>query len=334
MRKRFIAIGGSAGAVQALQVILSALPKDLNAAILAVVHAGPNGPTLLDKVLQRTTELPVAYAVHQEALQPGRVYLAPPDCHMLVEQDHLILTRGPRENRCRPAVDPLFRSAAFEAGRRVIGVILTGALDDGTAGLWAVKQRGGVAVVQDPEEAAHPSMPRSALRYVTVDHKLPLAEIAPTLARLARRRLAEEGEVAMSRQIEVETRIAKGEDTLHLGMLDLGHFTPYTCPECHGVLMELKGGGIPRFRCHTGHAYSLSSLLTEVTGHVEDSLWSALRAVEASLLLLQHASKHMREQGEPSEAARLDNAAKEVDARAQMLREVVMKQKPIELDAG
>lgn len=186
-----IVVGTSAGGVEALRELAAALPPDLPASVLIVLHLSPGGPGLLPAILNRAGPLPAAHATDGEELRRGRIYVAPPDFHMLVADGRLRLARGPRENLHRPAIDALFRSAAAAWGPRVIGVVLTGALDDGTAGLGAIKRTGGVAVVQDPEEAAYPSMPRSALRNVRVDHCVPLAEIPPLLDQLSREPLAD-----------------------------------------------------------------------------------------------------------------------------------------------
>ncbi|HEY8599580.1 MAG TPA: chemotaxis protein CheB, partial [Thermomicrobiales bacterium] len=181
-----IVIGTSAGGVQALLELLDDLPANLPAAICIVIHIPAESPSLLPRILQRRSALPVRHAVDGERIVPGHVYIAPPDHHLLVDPGRLRLRHGPRENRCRPAVDPLFRSAALAYGPRLIGVVLTGALNDGTAGLAIIKRLGGVTIVQDPADALFPGMPASAQRHVAVDYSLPLADIAAALTRVAR----------------------------------------------------------------------------------------------------------------------------------------------------
>src|SRR4051812_28114126 len=258
-----IVVGASAGGMEALAEVARGLPADLPAAVFVVWHLAPGSLGVLPRVLGEAGPLPAANAADGEEVRPGRVYVAPPDRHLVLEPGRVRVTRGPRENRFRPAVDPLFRSAALASGPRVVGVVLTGALDDGTAGLWAVKARGGVAVVQDPAEATFPWMPRSALAHVRVDHVLPLAHIPPLLARLARGGPAPAEGSPVPEQMGVEARIALGDNALQAGVMGLGPPSPYTCPECHGTLLQMKTGGLLRFRCHTGHAYTLSSLLAE-----------------------------------------------------------------------
>ena len=197
-KPRVIAIGASAGGIEALKVLVAALPADLEASVLIVLHLAPTSPGRLPQILGSVAILPVAAATYGEIILPGRIYVAPPNRHMLVENDgRLLLTQGPMENRARPAIDPLFRSAALAFGPRLIGVVLTGYLDDGAAGLQAIKKCGGLAVVQDPKEAEAPSMPLSALRAVLVDHCAPLREIGPLLAGLVASAVPKETSKAM-----------------------------------------------------------------------------------------------------------------------------------------
>ena len=184
VKRDIIVIGASAGGLQALSALLGKLPKDLQASVFVVWHISPNHRSILPAVLNRAGKLPATHAVDGEPIRPGRIYVAPPAYHLVLEVDRVRLTKGPKENRSRPAVDTLFRSAAYAFGPRVIGVVLTGALDDGTAGLWSIKDRGGIAIVQDPQEAENPSMPESAKQHVEVDYCIPIAQIAETLIHL------------------------------------------------------------------------------------------------------------------------------------------------------
>lgn len=279
MAENIIVVGGSAGAVEALKALVQGLPKELAAPMLVVVHLPPSSPGRLPEILQRHTALPVAWATDGEVIMPGHIYLAPPDRHLLVEDGELRLTRAPRENHSRPAIDPLFRSAALAYGPRVIAVVLSGRLDDGTAGLWAVKERGGVAVVQDPDEASHSDMPRNALEYTDADHIVPSAQLGPLLARLVGGPATSNGKPA-SPQLELEVRIALEADALRSSVLSMGPATPYTCPECREVLMRVDQGGIPRFRCLTGHAYALDSLLATVDPRFEQEAREAQARAE------------------------------------------------------
>ena len=184
IKRDIIVIGASAGGLQALSALLGKLPKDLQASVFVVWHISPNHRSILPGVLSRAGKLPATHAVDGEPIRPGRIYVARPAYHLVLEVDRVRLTKGPKENRFRPAVDTLFRSAAYAFGPRVIGVVLTGALDDGTAGLWSIKDRGGIAIVQDPEEAENPSMPASAKQHVEIDYCIPIAQIAETLIHL------------------------------------------------------------------------------------------------------------------------------------------------------
>jgi two-component system chemotaxis response regulator CheB len=333
--KDIIVIGGSAGAVEVLKTLVEALPSDLGAAVLAVVHIPPSSPGRLPEILQRRSALPVAWAVDGQPIETGRVYIAPSDQHLVVELGRVRLTRAPRENHSRPAIDPLFRSAALVYGPRVIGVILSGRLDDGTAGLWAVREQGGTSVVQDPDEAVHPDMPRNALEYTVADHVVPAGQLGPLLVRLA-------GEAVPSREepvspaLELEVKIAMEANALREGVMSLGPTTPYSCPECHGVLMRVGEGGIPRFRCHTGHAYALDSLLASTTEGVEETLYNALRAVEETVLLLREAAQRERENGaravDNSIALRFEQKAREAEARAALIRQAALRHQPLSLE--
>jgi two-component system chemotaxis response regulator CheB len=332
--KDIIVIGGSAGAVEALMVLTEALPRELAAAVFVVVHIPPSSPGRLPEILQRHSALQIAWAEHGEPIERGRVYVAPPDVHLIVDPGRVRLTRGPRENHSRPAIDPLFRSAALAYGPRVIGVVLSGRLDDGTAGLWAVEERGGIAVVQDPDDAAHPDMPRNALAYTAADHVVPVREMGALLARL----VAESAATAarpVSPTLELEVKIAMEANALQEGLLTLGPATPYTCPECHGVLVRVGQGGIPRFRCHTGHAFALDSLLASTTESVEETLWSALRAIEETVLLLREAA--WREHGSSTGAhdarlaSRFEQKACEAEARAALIRQAVLRHQALSL---
>jgi two-component system chemotaxis response regulator CheB len=329
--KDVIVVGASAGGVEVLTTLAAGLPAELPAAVLIVLHVAPSSPSLLPGLLQRRCILPVDFARDGEPLQHGRVYVARSDRHLVVEPGRVRLTRAPRENHCRPAIDPLFRSAALAYGPRVIAVILSGRLDDGTTGLWAVKDRGGTAVVQDPEDALHPDMPRNALRYTAADHIVTAGELAPLLARLARELAPPLEAPPVSPELELEVRIAMEDSALQEGVMSLGPVSPYTCPECHGVLVRLDERGIPRFRCHTGHAFSLDSLLAAVTESVEETLWSALRAVEESVILLRDAAQ--RTEGSGDADPRFEQKAREAEARAELIRQAVLSHQALSLES-
>ncbi|HEU4594251.1 MAG TPA: chemotaxis protein CheB [Pyrinomonadaceae bacterium] len=322
MPKDIIVVGASAGGIEALRVLVGALPADFAASIFVVLHTSPESPGLLANILDRFGQLPAVSAEDGEPIRPGRIYVAPPDRHLLIEPRTVRVTRGPKENRFRPAVDPLFRSAAQTYGPRVVGIILTGYLDDGTAGLWTVKQMGGTTVVQDPHDALVPFMPESALAHVEVDYCLPLAEIAPLLMRLTTEATEEEGAFQVPKELEIEVNIAKEQKALDAGVLTLGEPSNYACPECHGVLLQMKDGPPFRFRCHTGHAYSVESLMAEITEKMDDALWNSIRAFEEGEMFMRQMAEHLSEGHNGHTAEAFLKRADETKRRGALMRQV------------
>lgn len=321
--KDIVVIGASAGGIEAVRTIVSGLPAEFAASVFVVIHTGPDAPAVLKIIFGNAGPLSAVTAESGERIVPGRIYVAPPDHHLIIQPGRVQITRGPKENRFRPAVDPLFRSAAQTYGPRVIGIILTGGLDDGTSGLWTVKRLGGTAIVQDPHEAMAPSMPQSALRYVEVDYVLPVREIAPLLVRLAATPAdAQEGDRAVPEDVNIEVNIAKEDRAKEAGVFKLGDASKYACPECHGVLLQMKDSVPLRFRCHTGHAYTLESLLSDMDEGIEESLWSAIRALEERVMLMRQAAEHAREMHGES-AADLFERAEETQRRADLVRQAV-----------
>jgi two-component system chemotaxis response regulator CheB len=332
-KRNIIVVGASAGGFEALKMLVKNLPKDLRASIFVVWHISADVTGVLPYVLNRLETLPASNAIDREFIEPGRIYVAPPDHHLLVERGLVRTTKGPKENRFRPAVDPLFRSAAYAYNRRVIGVVLSGALDDGTSGLWTVKHRGGTAIVQDPMDAEFPSMPRNALSQVEVDYRVPISEMGALLGRLAQEEV-EDNEVVMEndKQIEIEIGVAAEDNAFDAGIMQLGELSPFTCPDCHGVLLTLKDGKRSRYRCHTGHAFSPDSLLSHVTENIEQSLWNALRAIEESIMLLNHMGEHFANSNEISLSALYYKKAHEAEQRAQTVRQSAMRNERLSQD--
>jgi two-component system, chemotaxis family, protein-glutamate methylesterase/glutaminase len=320
--KDIIVIGASAGGIEAIRTILAGLPRDFPGSLFIVVHSSPDSPGVLD-VIFSNGPLRATAVEGGERISPGRIYVARPDHHLIIEPGRIRLTRGPKENRFRPAVDPLFRSAAQTYGPRVAGVILSGGLDDGTSGLWTVKQLGGTTIVQDPHEAMAPSMPQSAMQHVRVDHVLSAREIAPLLVRLSATPAdAMEGDLAVPEDVTVEVKIATEDRATEAGLLDLADPSKYACPECHGVLLQMRQGVPPRYRCHTGHAYTLESLLSEMEEGIEESLWSAIRALEERVMLMREAAEHLRAAHGNGDA--LLQRAEEALRRADLVRQAVL----------
>lgn len=318
-----IVIGASSGGVEALLRVIPQLPRNLPATVCIVVHSSPDGPGLLASILDRRSQLPVAYATDGAPIEPGRVYLAPPDQHLIVEQGQLRVTRGPRENRHRPAVDVLFRSAALAYGPRAVGAVLTGAMNDGTAGLLAIKRRGGVAIVQDPAEALFSGMPGSAARNVAIDHCLSLAEIPATLVRLANEVAEAEGAYPMPAEMELENRYARAEHITPEHDGKLGEISALTCPECHGPLWEIRDETLVRFRCRTGHAFTAESMLAEQAEALEDALWLAVNTLEESALVSERLASEATERRHTHVAERFADRAREYKQRAGTIRRVI-----------
>lgn len=316
-----IVIGASAGGIQALLDLFGRIPKDLAASFFVAVHTAPSSYGLLPQIIGRKSPITVAFASDQEPIRRRRIYVAPPDHHLLLKPGRLCVVRGPKENGFRPAIDPLFRTAADTYGWRVIGVVLSGGLDDGTAGLAHIKHRGGIAVNQDPQEAPFPSMPESAVRNVPVDHVVTIAGMSELLPRLVRQP-PPKGAEHMPRTSQPD--IAElGSDALRTGELP---YPPsgFTCPECGGALWELKDGKLLRYRCHVGHAYSAESLNAEQSNGLEAALWTALRALEESAALRRRMADGANRRELKRIADRYLEEAQEAEARAAVIRKVLV----------
>lgn len=322
--KDIVVIGASAGGIDALKVLVASLPGDLKAAVFITLHIAPYRMGILPEILARAGPLPVSNAKDWEPIQNGHIYVAPPDFHLLFEKTgHIRTTRGPRENRFRPAIDPMFRAAAYCFGPRVIGVILTGWLDDGTAGLQAVRERGGTTIVQHPDDAIAPSMPMSAIKHVEIDQILPVKNIGPTLVQLVNTPAVEEAKHSVSEEMEIEVKIAKEGKALESGIVNWGKPSVYACPECHGVLLQRSEGNTVRFRCHTGHAYSIESLLAEFAIKTEESLWSAIRALEEDALLMKGLAEHSAEHHKGANYDSLQKRAEDLQERVRLVRQAL-----------
>ena len=321
-----IVIGASAGGVQALSTLVKALPGDLPAAVFIVLHIPADRPSLLPEILGRDSLMPVAHAINGEPIVNGRVYVAPPDQHLLIEGKRIKLVHGPKENLHRPSIDALFRSAARWAGPRAIGVILTGARDDGTVGMRALKLQGGITIVQDPLEAPFASMPLSVLRNIKVDYSLPLREIGRLLEELSRQTV-EEGGYPLADNVEIEARIAgqemdSGESIASVE--SLGKISKLTCPDCHGALWEIKDEDILRYRCHVGHAYSAVSLSEGQAQTLEMALWSAVRALEEQMILAQRIVERARKANHLGTMESFIKRAQEAERNSSLIRRLLL----------
>lgn len=288
--RNIIVVGTSAGGLETLDQLVGQLPTDLPASLFLVQHMGANnsGEPLLRRLARHQAFQP-KLAEDRERFKPGRIYIAPPDSHLLLKKDHVLVTKGARENRYRPAIDPLFRSAAVAHGSRVIGVVLTGMLDDGTAGLIAIKRCGGVTVVQDPRDAAYSGMPLSAIENVDVDFCVPVAQMGPLLTKLVGQSHGKSR--AVPSDIRTEAVIAERVLSDVAQVNGLGDQVPYNCPNCGGVLWEMDTPGGKRYRCHTGHSYTGPALLASQSEKIEELLWISLRMFEERKNLLTSMAK-------------------------------------------
>lgn len=323
-KRNIVVIGSSAGGIEALRALFSYLPSDSSASFFVTQHMAAHSPSALDQILQKQTGMHVAFAHDRQLLMPNTVYIAGPDRHLMIEGDRVRVTRGPKECRARPAVDVLFRSAAIAFGPRVIGVILSGALDDGTAGLWQIKDRHGLAFVQNPGEALYSSMPISAIEHVKVDCIGTIETLAVEIRRALMSDVPMPAVDEPSHRQQIENLVALEGNGVQAGVMDLGKVSKYTCPECHGVLVQIVEGKLVRFRCHTGHAYSLKSLLVEVNAAIDKGLWDAVRAIEERILLLEQRAELADAEGDHEAAGHMRAEAERASKKYQPLRELVL----------
>jgi len=321
-----VVIGASAGGLEAIKVLVTALPSTFSGSVFIVIHLAAGAQSTAAKILDRASDIEVTAPADNTPIVPGRVYVSSPDRHMLLESGRIRIVRGPKENRHRPAIDPLFRSAAWAYGPRVVGVVLSGSGDDGTAGLWAIKSCGGTTVVQDPAEAAHSSMPENALKYNSIDHRLPIGQIAPLLIRLSKGSIdvARDCRWRQSLKTENEFDMMKRDIT---DMDSIGKLSPFTCPSCRGALWELRNGDLLRYRCHTGHAFSEKSLRAAQSNAIEESLYSALRAVEEKATLLRKLSDVWHDKRSKL-AAGYEKKADALERSAEVLRRLLPYEEP------
>lgn len=326
-----IVVGASAGGVEALAQLVDNLPPDLPAAIFVVLHIPAQGTSVLPSILNRrikkqhkNVSLWASHPQDGEKIEQGRIYVAPPDQHLLIKNGYIRLARGPKENSHRPAVDPLFRTAARVYGPRVVGVVLSGTLDDGTAGLLAVKQQGGIAIVQNPEEAMYSGMPANAIENVDVDHILPVAEIALVLVELVHKSV-EELPPSVSNDMEIESDIAELEINAMQKSDRPGTPSPFACPDCNGVLWEIDEGGVLRFRCRTGHAFSVNTLIAEQSEALEEALWNGLRALEEKAALFERLAARSRDRNQNLSAKRFEDQRQFAQQRATLIRQLLLK---------
>lgn len=299
-------IGGSAGGLEPLKNLLAELPAGLPAAILVVIHTAADSAGVLPCILSRSSRLPAVFPEHNARLKAGMIYVAPPDHHLLVADSRAMIVRGPRDNGFRPAIDPLFRSAADAHGPKVIGVILSGALADGSFGLRAIKEAGGIAIVQHPDEALVNSMPLRAIQEVEADYILPVAEISKLLVQLVQdsHDRSHDGGNGSFPSIKTAPAMPKRSKPSQSGPAGAsqplaadelrGSPSTFTCPECGGSLWELQEGKSFRFRCHTGHGFTPEALLKGQGEELEHALWSAVRVLKERAGIHDQIAERMR----------------------------------------
>ena len=326
-RQDIVVIGASAGGIEALSELVSRLDRKMKASIFIVVHLPPTATSVLPQILSRRGPIKAIHPVDGQRIEAGMIYVAPPDCHLMLGKKGIRLVRGPREHGVRPAVDPLFRSAALAFGERVVGIVLSGNLDDGTAGLEAVKTGGGRTIVQDPGEALYSGMIDSALRNGVADETLPVAMIATELNKVFE--VPDGGEDMPGKREKVrEEEKEVAIDSLEFGQLhgddQPGIVSGFTCPECNGALWELTASDALRFRCRVGHAYAVDSLLDQQKVSIENAFWIALRALEERGALLRRLVARAEKNGSHSSVKRYADEQRAVTSRAKALRDVIL----------
>jgi len=322
-----VVIGASAGGVEALVKLVSQFPANLPAAVFVVLHIPPQNRSMLPIILSRSGPLPAVHPVDGTKIVHGHIYVAPPDHHLMLEQGYIRIIRGPKENRNRPAVDPLFRSAASVYGPKVIGIVLTGALDDGTAGLLAIKQRGGIAIVQDPAEALYTGMPQSAIDHVAVNYTLSLADIAHKVVTLVDEEVdgTMERSVPEDEEMQNELSLAKMELSRQKDDVRAGTPSEYSCPECGGVLWEIQDEKLLRFRCRVGHAFSIESMMAEQSEAIEEAMWAALKTLEEQVSISRKLAVQAHRNGHTMVAQRFEERQRQAEKRVDLLMTALQK---------
>jgi two-component system chemotaxis response regulator CheB len=319
-----IAIGASAGGVGSLQRVVEHVPADFPAAILIALHLPDGIRSMLADILTRAGSLPATQAVNDEPILPRHIYIAPAGFHLTARGGRLVVSRGAREHGVRPAIDPLFRSVALAYGPRAIGIVLSGLLDDGTVGLREIKRAGGIAIVQDPRDTEWPSMPQSALTHVDVDYSVPATQIGSLLQQI----VMPQRRVAMMPQHNDSANVKEEvvDLTMHRDERDHpGEPSPYSCPDCGGVLWELSDEDLIRFRCRVGHAFTSETLTTEQAITVEHALWTALRALEEQAAVRRRMAERASHQGTAASADQYQNRARELERQALQVRTLLLQ---------
>lgn len=328
-------VGTSAGGVEALTALMRGLPAGFPASLFVVCHVPTGARSALPEILSRAGTLLASHAVDGEPFHPGHIYVAPPDRHLLLGPDRRMrLARSARENRHRPAIDPLFRSAARHFGPRVVGVILSGSLSDGSAGMLAVRGAGGLAVVQDPDDALFAAMPRSAVDIAGADHVVPIAALASLLVNLAQDSTHPERSGAMSDPIDQMQETVEQDMDRQSRDQRPGQVSVFTCPECGGALWQIKQPGLIQFRCHVGHVYNGDVLLVEQSEALEAALWTAVRTFREKTILARQLAGNARLEGNARSAAIFDEQANQAARYGDLIRQYILNDGPDGVKSG
>jgi len=332
--KRIIVVGASAGGFKAVSELLSVTPANLNTAILVVVHLAQTSQAyIIQQYFEKNTSYKCLIPANNETIKAGNMYFAPPDRHMLVKDGKIKLINGPHENRWRPSVDVLFRSAAAEYNSRAIGIVLSGMLDDGTSGMWAIKRCGGVCIVQEPADAEYPDMPTSVINNMEVDYRVPVKEMGYILDDVFSK--PEPDSVDVPEEIKLETEITERIVSDIDELTKLGTHSNYTCPDCGGGLFQIKNEPGLRYRCHTGHVYTAEILLNKQNEQLEESVWISIRMLEERRnLLLQMAAKTPPDKANAYQQGQI-NRANELNMHIERMKALLMSlDKNLETDEG
>jgi two-component system chemotaxis response regulator CheB len=314
IHRDILAIGTSAGGIEALRFLAGEFPPDLPACVLVVIHLSSQFRSTLDAILTQAGRLPASFAEDGEKFERGHIYIAPPERHLLVESERLRLGWGPRENHAKPALDPLFRSCALCCAPRAIGAVLTGTLGDGAAGLLALKQCGAITVVQDPSDAAFPEMPTAALTRSKPDHVVGLAGMPSLLEALVRQPVGQPTPVPQGLEYEVD--IASGARSNMRELDGIGRGSVLACPDCHGVMWEIEDGGLVRYRCHVGHAFSAELMSLALDENLTRALPPQLRALDERTAVARKLQKQASEAGRTRIAESWERKAREFEEEA------------------
>lgn len=330
--RNIVVIGASAGGIEALLEMIHVLPAKLRGSVFVAVHFPEGSTSVLPQILNRAGSLPASHPAEGERIEQGRIYVAPPDHHLLMNDGAIRLSRGPRENGHRPAIDPMFRSAAVSFGPRVIGVVLSGNLDDGTSGLAAVKRHGGLALVQDPRDAMFGSMPRSAIDHVRVDRVASAADLGRMIVECVNTPIPDEATVPAS---EDTREVAYAETNMNLVESPNEHpgdVSGFSCPDCGGVLWRIEEGDFVRFRCRVGHGWTADALIEEQADQIDDALWAALRSLEERASLLRNMAERYQRAGTPGLASRFEMQMQEMAARARLVRDLLVRHRELDVE--